>query len=166
MPEGTSEFDVSEGDLAAYVICRERGKISSQLMTRAIEGRARWREIKVAAQAPCGPEMLAHLGDDHLVVRSYEALELLRRENGRWSTLHQLRCPRRTTLLAIPKRACVLAATSSVLTFYGRSGDQLVKLTTGRIARRADGNHPTAFVRADGALFVNGRRIEIGGGAR
>ena len=62
--------------------------------------------------------------------------------------------------------SCVLVITISVLTFYDRSRDQLVKLTTGRIARRADGNHPTAFVRADGALFVNGRRIEIGGGAR
>ncbi|MCB9704995.1 MAG: hypothetical protein H6711_24175 [Myxococcales bacterium] len=54
-------------------------------------------------------------------------------------------------------------ASATTLTFYGERGDRLVKLTTGRIPGRSSiGRRPEAFVRADGALFVDGWRIDLG----
>lgn len=161
-PKETLAFDVSADGRVASVI-HQRAPFTRALMTREVDGRGPWREIKVDAPGLCGPEVLAHLGDAHLVVRSSDALELLRHGDAGWATVDRKRCPLDSTLLAIPGRACVLVASATTLTFYGERGDRLVKLTTGRIPGRSSiGRRPEAFVRADGALFVDGWRIDLG----
>lgn len=165
---GKNWFSIAPDLSEAWVVGRAPGGRGDDGTIRwaPLDEAPQWQTIRVENLSHLGLDGLARLDADHIVVKSYDHLELIGRSDGAWSTLHSVKCPTQGPLRPFHGHDAVLLLSKGKLIVYGRKKGRLTKLNAVKITpQRFQSMLPEAWFTPDGTLWLaNGRlwRVSIG----